>query len=242
MSDRIQPLIQYLENRDALSLEELNALKALPVDLKSLKKGDYVVHEGDRPLRSCLVLDGLAARTNLTAEGRRHITAVHIGGDFVDLHSLLLKQMDHAVVALNNLEVAFVAHVDLLALIKDHDHLGRLLWLSTVIDAAIQRAWTAAMGSRSAADHMACLLCELFIRLRAQGMTRGNSFNFPVTQADLGDMLGLSAVHVNRTLQDLRKTKLVSWRGSTVTITNFDSLARLVSFDPQYLNLRREPR
>ena len=212
------------------------------MDLKSLKKGDYVVHEGDRPLRelSCPRWSGSSHKFN-----RRGTAAYYRRSHrrrFVDLHSLLLKQMDHSVVALNNLEVAFVAHVDLLALIKDHDHLGRLLWLSTVIDAAIQRASTAAMGSRSAADHMACLLCELFIRLRAQGMTRGNSFNFPVTQADLGDMLGLSAVHVNRTLQDLRKTKLVSWRGSTVTITNFDALARLVSFDPQYLNLRREPR
>ena len=242
MSDRIQPLIQYLQNRDSLSAEELKALKALPLDVRSLKKGDHIVREGDRPLRSCLVLDGLAARINLTAEGRRQITAVHIGGDFVDLHSLLLKQMDHGVVALNNLEVAFVSHVDLLALIKNHGHLGRLLWLSTVIDAAIQRAWTAAMGSRSAADHMACLLCELFIRLQAQSMTKENTFDFPVTQSDLSDMLGLSTVHVNRTLQELRKTKLISWRGSTVTINNFESLALRVNFDPQYLNLRREPR
>jgi CRP-like cAMP-binding protein len=238
----IQPLVRFLENRDAISAIEVKALESLPLDCRALGKGEEIVGQGARPVRSCLILKGFAARTFITPEGRRQVTAVHIAGDFVDLHSLLLKKMDHAVVAMSPVNAAFVAHTDLLKLISGHPHLGRLLWLSTVIDAAIQRAWIASLGRRSSANHMGHLLCEMFARLQSQGLTNGNTFDFPITQADLSDMLGLSTVHVNRTLQELRRTGLVKWEAPRVTLPDFEALAELVDFDPTYLNIWREPR
>jgi CRP-like cAMP-binding protein len=117
-----------------------------------------------------------------------------------------------------------------------------MLWLATVIDAAIQRAWITCLGRRSAEQHMGHLLCELYKRLEAAGVASDNAFELPVTQAQLGDALGLSNVHVNRKLQELRSTGLVTWKDGRVIIHNFDALAKLSEFDPTYLNLQREPR
>jgi CRP-like cAMP-binding protein len=242
MAAEIHPLVRALQQYDALSTEEMAVLEALPLQPKPYERGEDIVREGDRPTQSCLVLDGFAARAQFLEDGRRQITAVHVSGDFVDLHSLLLKRMDHAVIAFGPCRVAYIAHGPLREVIDQHRHLSRLLWLSTLVDAAIQRAWITCMGRRSSPEHFAHLLCELFVRLNARGLVEGNSFAFPATQAEIGDILGLSTVHVNRTLQDLRKLGLVTWEGGKVVIHNYKELAERGDFDPAYLNQWSEPR
>ncbi|RDJ20131.1 Crp/Fnr family transcriptional regulator [Bosea caraganae] len=238
----VEALIRYLECRDQVSAYERNLLANLSMRFKAFGKGEELVVEHSRPNESCLVLSGFTGREVMLKDGTRQITAVHIPGDFVDLHALLLKLMDHSVVALTEVHAAYVPHQELVRISEAAPHLSRLLWLSTVVDGAIQRAWIACIGRRKPLHHLGHLICELSVRLNAVGLAPRHSFDFPVTQAQLADVLGMSLVQVNRTLQALRRTGLVSWKASTVTIHDFAALAELCDFDPIYLNLINEPR
>lgn len=238
----LQALVTSLSLRDEIDPEEAALLDGLSFRRRQLRKGEELVAQHSRPTESCVVLSGVTAREVLLDDGKRQITALHIPGDFVDLHAFLLKVMDHSVVALNDCEAAYVPHRDLLRVMERSPHLGRLLWLSTVVDGAIQRAWITSAGRRSATAHFGHLICELYLRLEAVGLASEGRFEFPVPQNELADALGFSLVHVNRTLQDLRATGLVSWKGSAVGILDFDGLARMSQFDPTYLNLIRMPR
>jgi CRP-like cAMP-binding protein len=162
-------------------------------------------------------------------------------GDFVDLHSFLLGKMDHGVVALTPCRVGVVPHEELRAITERYPHLTRLLWLSTLIDGAIHREWLVAMGRRSALGHTAHLICELFLRLQAVGQVDGTTMQLPITQAELGDTLGISTVHVNRVVQELRNQGLITWRGEKLTIDDWDALRNAAEFDPTYLHLNAKP-
>ncbi len=238
----LHALVTSLSLRDEIDPEEAALLDGLSFRRRLLRKGEELVAQHSRPTESCVVLSGVTAREVLLDDGKRQITALHIPGDFVDLHAFLLKVMDHSVVALTDCEAAYVPHRDLLRVMERSPHLGRLLWLSTVVDGAIQRAWITSAGRRSATAHFGHLICELYLRLEAVGLASEGRFEFPVPQNELADALGFSLVHVNRTLQDLRATGLVSWKGSAVSILDFDGLARMSQFDPTYLNLIRMPR
>jgi len=235
-------LLKQLERRDRVSEEERLLVERLPVTRRSFQNGQELVQEGSRPGESCLVISGFTARAQLMRDGKRQFTAVHIPGDFVDLHALMLKIMDHSVVALGPCEAAFIPHASLIALIESAPHLGRLFWLSTVIDAAIQRSWITNLGRRSPSQHIAHLVCELYLRLEVVGLVEGPSFNFSATQTEVADMVGLSLVHVNRTIQELRAEQLLSWRNGTITINDFNRLVSYADFDATYLSLNKEPR
>jgi len=189
-----------------------------------------------------LLLDGIAARYKVLEDGRRQITALHVAGDFVDLHAFPLKTMDHGIVALSVCHVGFANHSDLKRITETEPHLTRLLWLLTVIDGAIHREWIVAMGRRSKKSHMAHLFCELFMRLKVVGKTHNNSFSFPLTQAELANVLGISLVHLNKTLRLLRDEKALEWVSRTVTIHDWRNLVHLAEFEPNYLNFYTEPR
>ena len=236
------PLIRKLEQRDHLDEDERLFLIELVGDERSFSAGQDLVAESSRPSYSTLLLDGFAARYKLLRSGKRQITAIHIAGDFVDLHSFLLKAMDHGVIALSTCRVAVVPHRTLLEITETKAHLARLFWLNTLIDGAIHREWLVAMGRRDARGQAAFLLCELYLRLHAVGLVEGTSFRLPLTQAEAGDALGLSTVHVNRVLQSLRRRRLIEWRGGLINVLNWDGLSELAEFDPAYLHLTREAR
>jgi len=234
--------LRSLERRDSLSDEEIRVISELPARPAAFAAGDEIVVEGSRIKESCLVTSGFAARSQSLRSGERQITAVHVPGDFVDLHSMVLKVMEHSVLALGPCKVAFIPHEAIKVVTETQPHLARMFWLSTVVDGAIQRTWITCLGRRSAEQHLAHLICELYVRLEVAGIASGLTFVFPVTQAQLGDVLGLSVVHVNRKLQELRSAGLVDWRDGKVTIRDFERLAQLSEFDPTYLSLRRESR
>jgi CRP-like cAMP-binding protein len=236
------PLVLFLSRRDDLSDDEIAAINALTSNTQDFEAGTSIIRQGERPQSSLLVTEGLAIRSHYLADGKRMISALHVPGDYVDLHSLLLDQIDHDVVALTACRVALTPHGELRRITERLPHLTRLLWLSTVIDAAMHRAWIVALGRMSPLNHMAHFLCEMYSRLEVVGLTEGFTFKLPITQIDLADMLGLSVVHVNRTLQELRATGSISWLGSTVSIKDWDALRALGQFDPAYLNLQKRPR
>ncbi len=238
----LDAFFRKLEQRDVLSGAERAALIAAARPEEDFAAGTDLVLEGDRPDHSILLLDGFATRYRLLGDGQRQITAVHVAGDFVDLHSFLLKDMDHSVGALTRCHVLTFPRVHLARITETEPHLTRLLWLMTLIDAAMHREWMVAMGRRSALEQLAHLVCELYVRLGIAGLVTNDQFIFPVTQSDLGDALGLSAVHVNRVLQQLRAGNLITWQGQLVHILDWPGLQRLAEFDPRYLHLNNEPR
>lgn len=237
------PLTLQLSARDRLSPEEQEILDDLAsLGARQFAAGDNLVLEGDVPTGSCLMLSGYSARYHVLSDGKRNISAIHVPGDFVDLHSLLLQPMDHGVVAISAASVVLVPHARLRKLTESHPHLSRLLWLSTLVDAAMHRRWLVASGRLSPVGRVAHLICELFVRLQTVNQVEGYRFWLPMTQAQLSDAMGLSTVHINRTLQEMRRRGMISWSGADVEILDWPALQSAAEFDTGYLNLQTRPR
>lgn len=238
---KITTLVEKLSLRDRISPDEIEALQKALEPPKTVDVGSDIVREHTRPLHSTLLISGFSARYSTLEDGARQITEINVPGDFIDLHSLLMKQMDHGVVALTECVVAEAPHSGLIDITERHPHLGRLLWLDTIIDAAIHRQWLVAMGRRSGLGHLAHLVCELYLRLQAVGQTGDLTFDLPLTQAVLGDALGLSTVHVSRLISELRGEGVINWSGGRIDILDWRRLAEIAEFDPTYLRLQSDP-
>ena len=238
---KITTLVEKLSLRDRISPEEIEGLQKALEPPKTIAAGSDIVREHSRPLHSTLLISGFSARYSTLEDGARQITEINVAGDFIDLHSLLMKQMDHGVVALTECVIAEAPHSGLIDITERHPHLTRLLWLDTIIDAAIHRQWLVAMGRRSGLGHLAHLVCELYLRLQAVGKTGDLSFDLPLTQTTLGDALGLSTVHVSRLISELRSEGVVAWAGGRIDILDWRRLAEIAEFDPTYLRLQSEP-
>jgi CRP-like cAMP-binding protein len=239
--DAIHPqttaLIRKLESIAPLTSDEKAALLRLPLRLKTVAADQDIVREGDTPSECCLIVEGFACRYNVTAQGKRQILSFHISGDMPDLQSLHLDTMDHSLGTLIPCKLAFIQHDDLRILMREQPRLGDLFWRDTLIDAAVFRQWTLNVGRRPAPARMAHVLCELLVRLRAVELVEDHAFDLPVTQAELADAQGLTPVHVNRVLQDLRKQGLISLHGKTLRVLDWEGLKTLGEFDPTYLHL-----
>ncbi len=229
------PLISRLERHGLLS-DEKDVLREITSRVRDYGVRQDIVREGDTPTESCLILEGFACRHNNIADGRRQITAIHVPGDFADLHSFLLGKMDDGVSAVTPCKVALVPHSALRAITKNHPHLTRILWFTTLVDGAVHREWMTGLGRLDARERVAHVLCELFLRLQSVGLTRDHSFELPITQTELSNAFGLSTVHVNRTLQDLRGEGLITSEDKTVVISDWDRLQQVAQFDPEYLH------
>jgi CRP-like cAMP-binding protein len=238
----MQPFFSRIAARDALSETEKEALLAAATDQRAYPAGATIAGEGDTPATSTLLVSGLAARVGYVRDGGRQITTFHIAGDFLDLHAFVLKRLDHGVVALSACDCLILPHAALLEITEKHPHLTRLLWLSTLLDGAIHRQWLLVHGRMGAREHMAHLFCEMFERSRAAGIATRNTFPFPLTQSDLADAMGMSSVHVNRTLQSLRAEGLLSWDGTTAVLEDAERLRQFAQFDPAFLHLDHRQR
>ena len=239
--DAIHPhtiaLIRKLESIARLAPAEKAALQRLPLRLKTIAADQDIVSEGDTPSECCLIVEGFACRYNVTAQGRRQIQSFHISGDIPDLQSLHLKVMDHSLGTLIPCKLAFIPHDDIRSLMRNHPRLNDLFWRDTLIEAAVFRQWVVNVGRRPARTRMAHLLCELLVRLRAVELVEDHVFDLPVTQGELADALGISNVHVNRVLQELRKQDLISQQGKTLKVLDWEGLKWAGEFDPTYLHL-----
>lgn len=236
-----QALIAKLERRDRVPSVEKSALETLLDPPRAHPAGAAIISPGERPKRSTLLLSGIVARQNVMMDGPRSFTQLNIAGDFVDLHSLLMEQMDHGVVAITDCVVATAPHQKIVETVAAHPHLGRLLWLDTVIDGAIHRQWLHRMGRQAALGRLAHLICEMEARCAVVGLAGEDGFDLPLSQVELGDCLGLSSVHVNRTLMELRRLEVVEWRGARIRILDRDRLEDIAEFDPAYLRLNTAP-
>ncbi|AZO19882.1 MULTISPECIES: Crp/Fnr family transcriptional regulator [unclassified Mesorhizobium] len=238
----LEALYLNLGQHDLLSDAEKTRLASAMSTEKYFVTGEDIVPIGSRPIFSTLIVDGFAARYKVLENGGRQFTALHVAGDFVDLHAFLLKTMDHGIVALSPCHVVAIEHNKLRAITEQAPHLTRLLWLNTLVDGAIHREWIVAMGRRSKTSHLAHLICELFVRLQVVKKTRDMSFHLPLSQAELADVLGLSVVHMNRVIGTLRRMNVINWTSHLITILDWARLVEIAEFDPTYLSMNREPR
>jgi CRP-like cAMP-binding protein len=231
-------LIRKLETIADLSDEERQAILELPVTVRDLRADQDIVRDQDRPSQCCLILTGFACRYKMTPAGKRQIFSFHIPGDIPDMQSIHLSVMDHSLGTLTASKVAFIPHEHVRALNRRCPRIADMFWRDTLIDAAVFREWMAGLGRRDALARMAHLLCELFLRFKAVGLANGQGFELPLTQAELADALGLSTVHVNRTIQELRGKNLIVLRGGSVTVSDWEALKAAGEFDPTYLHLQ----
>lgn len=236
-----QALIAKLERRDRLPSVEKSVLDALLDPPRAYPPGAAIISPGERPGRSTLLLSGITARQNVMMDGSRSFTQLNIAGDFVDLHSLLMQQMDHGVVAITDCVVSTAPHQKIVETIAAHPHLGRLLWLDTVIDGAIHRQWLHRAGRQPALGRMAHLICEMEARCAVVGLAGDDGFDLPLSQTQFADCLGLSTVHANRTLMELRRLQVVDWRAAHIRILDRERLEAIAEFDPTYLRLHSAP-
>jgi CRP-like cAMP-binding protein len=233
-------LFRRLETIGQLTAADRRLLEDLPLRIVELRRGEDAASDGEVVSQSCLLLRGFMHRYKMLPDGSRQILAFHTPGEIPDLHSLHLTRMDHSLAATEKSTVAFIKHTDILALLERSANISRLFWRATLIDSAVFRTWMVEMGQRPAVSHLAHHLCEVYVKLHVVGLTSDWVFRLPLVQEEIADALGLSAVHTNRTLQDLRARQLIHFEASTVHIMSWPGLVQLALFDPAYLHLRED--
>jgi CRP-like cAMP-binding protein len=187
-----------------------------------------------------LVLEGFLAMYKVTPSGKRQIVAFHLAGDIPDLQSAQLDVLDTSLGTLTPAKVAFIRHEAINEVCERHFNIARALWRQTLIDAAIFREWVVNVGRRDALNALSHIMCEFVVRMRAMGLAEDHQCELPMTQAELGDAMGISTVHVNRTLQELRALGLIRLTGARLTVLDWDRLKEIGEFDPAYLHLRNK--
>ena len=233
------PLALYvakLEHRVKLSNEARESLLALRYRMRSLDAYRDLVNVGSRPTHCCLVVTGMVSRYRVLGDGSRQILSFHFPGDMVDLQAALLMIADHGIRSHMPSHIAIIENHLILNLAARVPELGRAFWFDTLLDAAIFREWTVNVGRRSALQRTAHLLLELHYLLGVSGMSVGDSFPLPITQADLSEALAISAVHLNRTLSGLRAQGLIRTVSRTIIIEDKEKLIEIAGFDTTYLH------
>ncbi len=238
----IDRLFLKLRVRDQLSDAEEEVLRDTIVTVVDVPAKKTVVRRKEPLNRSILLIDGLMCRYKDLRNGRRQISALHVPGDFLDLHGFTLKHLDHDVMSLSACQVAFADHAKLTVLTERFPHLTRLLWFTTNLDAAIHREWELSLGQRTGVARAAHLFCELYQRLKIVDLIQGQSYVFPLNQSELGECLGMTPVHTNRVLRELRERGLATFKSGIVAIEDLRGLEALAEFDPSYLYLDSVPR
>ena len=228
-----------LRRRISISSEEERAIRDSVTETRRVPADEILVRSGQELNSSNLLLDGWMARTKDLPGGERQVTELHVAGDFADLHGFTLKRLDHDVVTLSECTIGIVPHDRLKEIIENYPRLGQYYWFSANVDAAITRELALSLGQRSAMSRMAHLFCELYLRLDAVGRARADGYAFPLTQRELSECLGLTVVHANRTIQELRRRGLVELENRQLTILDRRGLEGIAEFDSTYLYLDR---
>lgn len=221
--------------RHELSNDEKQVLEDSIGSVRQVAARKQLVRAGDLIDTSTLLVEGFVCRYMDDRMGQRQLVAVHVPGDFVDLHAFPMKRLDHDIATLGPVKIACYDHRTLQGITERYPHLTQKLWFSTLLDAAMHREWIFRLGRLGAEGRIAHLFCELNVKLEMVGMAADGKFMLPMTQPDLAEATGLTGVHVNRVLRSLREKNLLVFKAGEVNILDRKALATVAEFEPQYL-------
>jgi CRP-like cAMP-binding protein len=222
-------------HREDLSAVEIDMLESSVGSMLTFEARRDIVHHGERIDRSMLLIEGFVCRYMDGLDGSRQMVGLHVPGDFVDLHGYPLRQLDHDVATLTACTLAVYPHDTIEHMVVGHPHLGRMLWFSTMLDAAMHREWIFRLGRLGANGRIAHFFAEIGRRLQMVGLSDGLHFDLPMQQIDLASACGMTSVHANRILRDLREAKIVTFGGSKVDVHDLATLHAIAEFDDRYL-------
>jgi len=230
----LAPFVERLQRLARLSEQDVRALHQLPFAKRQIGKSRDAIIKGEAPSYLYVILDGWAGRYNLRPNGSRRITGYLLPGDFCGIHAVCHAPMDHSITALTNCSLAKIELVNFNALATDSPAISRALWQAKLIDEATLRTWL--VNSTDALRTIAHLLCELEARLNCGAMDNERKMELPITQEQLGDALGITPVHVNRIMRQLRERGLATVHQGALHIPDLAALRKEASFDPSYLH------
>ena len=232
----LQLLARKLDLHHRLSAEDKQAVLDLPHKIRKLEAQSYLLREGDRPDRCAVILTGYAIRHKLTGDGSRQILAINIPGDAVDFQNLFLAESDHNVQMLTRGVVAEVPRHAIEELVLNYQEVGRAILITTLVEASIFREWAVNIGQRDSRTRIAHLLCEFAYRLSSEHLEHDGIYELPMTQEQLADATGLTAVHVNRVLQALQREGLIERDRRMVRFPSWQRIQDVGDFNPRYLH------
>ncbi len=230
-------LVRKLATHAVLSAEDRDAVLGLSYTVRTLESATYLVREGDPPVRCGVLCSGFAYRQKHTGDGQRQIVGLHIPGEAVDFQNLYLDVSDHSVQMLTRGDVAFVARTEFQELIRTRAGVAHAILINVLVEGSIFREWVVNVGRRDARTRMAHLLCEFAIRMEAQGLSGHDGFELPITQEQLADAVGLTPVHVNRTLKALDSAGLIKRNKRSITFPAWERMREVADFNQRYLHL-----
>lgn len=231
-------LVRKLSVRAVLDDDDRRAILRLPLVQRSYGPGAYVVREGEVPrAHADLIQDGFAFRHKVTAEGARQIVSLHLRGDFIDLQHLFLNKADHNVQALTEMKTVGIGREALQTIALERPNVGRAMWIDALVEASIYREWVMNVGRRDARTRISHVLCEFASRMKAAGFASDRGFDLPLTQEQLADVVGLTPVHVNRTLRSLERDGVITRSKRLISFGDWNAVAREGDFNPLYLHL-----
>lgn len=232
------PFVQKLSGLADLTVADAAALESATANPRRYVARQDLIREGDEPGPMFVVLEGWVCRYKVLPSGTRQILAFLMPGDACDLHIKLLEQMDHSIQAITAASVATITRGQMQAVMRDHPNVASAMYTAQLVDEGIMRAWIVSMGRRSAPERVAHLICELYLRARNIGLTGEGEFALPLSQSVLADALGMTTVHINRVLKELRLAGAMSVKRGSVTIMDPIKLVQIAGFDENYLHRR----
>lgn len=220
--------------RHAMTAEEKDIVESLIERTERFPTPTTLLKRGELADKSTMLIEGYLMRT-IVENDQRFVVELHVPGDFADLHAFALKRLDHDLVTVGDTLVGLVSHVRLKQVLADHPHLARLFWFSTLLDASINREWILKLEQLPAARRVAHVFAELWHRLDLVGLGRRDGLRTPLIQADLANMCGTTAIHMNRALGQLKKESIAEFRRGAVYVPDRARLEAFCGFNPDYL-------
>ena len=233
-------LVRRLELQSKLDEEDRQAILSLPYTLRTMEPQSYTVREGDAPTHCAVLVSGFAYRQKLTGEGARQILALHIPGDALDFQNIFLDEADHSVQTLTRAEMAIVPRAEFQKLARNRPAVAHAIIVTILVEASVFREWVLNVGRRDSRTRLAHVLCEFAVRLEAQGLADEYGYELPMTQEQLADAVGLTPVHVNRTLKALEAEGLISRNRRNVSFPDWQRMRDVGDFNQRYLHLARQ--
>ena len=231
--------IQKLESFSTLSDDDKRLIGSVTRRFDLVAPNTDIIQEGDKPTDAKLIESGVAFRYKLLHRGQRQIVGFLFPGELCDLYASLLETVDHSIAALSATRIVRIARSDV-AVLLERPAIARALLMMTLVNESVSRDWLANVGGRRAEQRLAHLLCEWHLRLRMVGLANGGECDFPLTQLQVGDTLGMTSVHVNRSLQSLRSEELIVLRNKRLRILDAPRLEALGDFSSAYMHARND--